>query len=76
MDAWETTYQHVLPGADPVLDWISGTALRPMLDRLDQDERAAFRADCAALLRRAYPRRPYGTLFPFRRIFVVARKPG
>ncbi|MEV4180857.1 trans-aconitate 2-methyltransferase [Streptosporangium canum] len=74
VDAWETTYLHVLPGDDAVLTWITGTALRPMLDRLDPDERDAFLGDCAALLNEAYPRRPYGTVFPFRRIFVVAQK--
>jgi trans-aconitate 2-methyltransferase len=74
VDAWETTYLHVLPGEDAVLRWITGTALRPMLDRLAPDEADAFLADLAAPLREAYPRRPYGTIFPFRRIFVVAQK--
>lgn len=73
VDAWETTYLHVLPGEDAVLRWITGTALRPMLDRLAPDEAEAFLGDCAALLNEAYPRRPYGTVFPFRRIFVVAQ---
>ncbi|RCG31258.1 trans-aconitate 2-methyltransferase [Sphaerisporangium album] len=77
VDAWETTYVHVLSGENAVLTWISGTALRPMLDRLAGDEpaREAFLADCARVLDKAYPSRPYGTPFPFRRVFVVARKP-
>ncbi|MDP9848887.1 trans-aconitate 2-methyltransferase [Streptosporangium lutulentum] len=74
VDAWETTYLHVLPGEDAVLRWVTGTALRPMLDRLTPDEAEAFLGDCAALLREAYPRGPHGTIFPFRRIFVVAQK--
>ena len=56
VDAWETTYLHVLPGEDAVLRWITGTALRPMLDRLAPDEADAFLADLAAPLREAYPR--------------------
>ncbi|MEU8198060.1 trans-aconitate 2-methyltransferase [Microbispora amethystogenes] len=72
VDAWETTYVHVLQGEDPVLNWVKGTALRPMLDRLPPERHAAFLADCARALREAYPPRPYGTLFPFRRIFAVA----
>ncbi|WP_405087103.1 trans-aconitate 2-methyltransferase [Microbispora sp. NBC_01389] len=72
VDAWETTYVHVLRGEDPVLNWVRGTALRPMLDRLPPERHAAFLADCARALREAYPPRPYGTLFPFRRIFAVA----
>ncbi|WP_248961725.1 trans-aconitate 2-methyltransferase [Sphaerisporangium perillae] len=77
VDTWETTYIHLLPGENAVLNWIMGTALRPMLDRIgpDQSRREAFLADCARALEEVYPREPYGTAFPFRRIFVVARKP-
>lgn len=76
VDAWETTYVHVLPGEDPVLGWVKGTALRPVLAALDDpDDRAEFTAEYAAVLRKAYPPRPAGTLFPFRRIFVVATTP-
>ncbi|TXK38277.1 trans-aconitate 2-methyltransferase [Nonomuraea sp. C10] len=74
VDAWETTYVHVLEGEDPVLGWVSGTALRPVLDRLDDRERARFTAELAERLARAYPAGSYGTPFPFRRIFVVAQK--
>jgi trans-aconitate 2-methyltransferase len=75
VDAWETTYLQVLPGADPVLDWVRGTALRPVLDALaDLAAREEFLAELAARLREAYPRGPHGTVFPFRRIFVVAGK--
>lgn len=73
-DVWETTYQHVLPGEDAVLEWVRGTALRPVLSELDGDELDAFLAVYAARLREAYPAGPFGTLMPFRRIFVVARR--
>lgn len=74
VDAWETTYVQVLHGEDPVLEWTKGTALRPVLTLLadDPEARDAFLADYAAVLRTAYPPTPYGTAFPFRRIFVVA----
>ena len=76
VDVWETTYLHRLTGADPVLQWISATALRPVRDALDADDYAAFRAELAPRLRAAYPPRPDGTTwFPFRRIFAVARVP-
>ncbi|MFE6778568.1 trans-aconitate 2-methyltransferase [Streptomyces sp. NPDC057702] len=76
VDAWETTYVQVLTGTDPVLDWVKGTALRPILTALaDEPEAAAdFLAEYRDLLRKAYPQGPYGTVFPFRRIFVVARR--
>lgn len=76
VDAWEATYSQVLPGEDPVLEWTRGTALRPVLDRLDADRAAEFEAEYAALLRVAYPRRDVGTVFAFRRVFAVAHAPG
>ena len=75
-DVWETTYLHVLTGPDPVLDWVRGTQLRPVLAQLGEDDRAAFTATYAAALSEAYPQRPDGTtLLPFRRIFAVGTRP-
>ncbi|MCD9144503.1 trans-aconitate 2-methyltransferase [Streptomyces albireticuli] len=77
VDAWETTYSHLLTGPDPVLDWTKGTALRPVLTALSGDPGATeeFLASYAELLRGAYAAGPHGTVFPFRRVFVVARRP-
>ncbi|MEU6718613.1 trans-aconitate 2-methyltransferase [Nonomuraea sp. NPDC046802] len=74
VDAWETTYVHVLHGENPVLDWVSGTALRPILDRLDPGEQRRFKQELGKSLGEVYPAQSYGTLFPFRRIFVVVQK--
>jgi trans-aconitate 2-methyltransferase len=76
VDVWETTYLHVLHGADPVLDWVRGTALRPVLAALADDPaaEAEFLSEYSARLRSAYPPGPHGTVLPFRRIFVVARR--
>lgn len=75
LDLWETEYLHVLDGDDPVVRWTMGTALRPLLDALDAAERPAFLAEYARRVAAAYPRRPDGrTLFPFRRLFLVARR--
>ena len=73
-DAWETTYQQVLQGPHPVLDWVRGTGLRPVLNALSTDAAAAFEAEYSARLDLAYPQRDFGTVFPFRRIFVVGQK--
>jgi len=75
VDAWETTYLHELNGQDAVLRWTSGTALRPILAVLDDEDAAQFSAEYAALLRAAYPADETGrVLFPFRRIFAVGRR--
>ncbi|MER6108709.1 trans-aconitate 2-methyltransferase [Streptomyces hirsutus] len=74
-DVWETTYVHLLQGEDPVLDWVKGTGLRPVLTALADDPgaRDAFVDEYRTALRAAYPAGPHGTPFPFRRIFAVAR---
>lgn len=74
VDAWETTYLHVLQGEDPVFDWISSTGARPVLQSLPEPARTRFVEEYSAALRVAYPREPHGTVLPFRRVFVVARR--
>ncbi len=78
-DVWETTYGQVLTGKDPVLEWVRGTALRPVLAKLNAAEAADFEADYARLVAQAYPSFEGAggdllTMFPFRRIFMVGRK--
>jgi trans-aconitate 2-methyltransferase len=76
VDAWETTYVHLLPatGPDhPVLSWVEGTALRPVRAALDDAAWAGFRAALTTRLAAAYPVHNGLCCFPFRRIFVVAR---
>jgi trans-aconitate 2-methyltransferase len=76
-DVWETTYLHVLTGEDPVLRWVGGTALRPVLAGLDEPAAESFTAEYAAALREAYPRRDDGTtVLPFRRVFAVGHRAG
>ena len=76
VDAWETTYLHILDGEDPVVEWVKGTALRPVLAALDELQAAEFLAEYRDRMRRAYPPRSFGTVLPFRRVFVVAQRPG
>jgi len=68
---WETTYHHELAGPDPVLEWVKGTTLRPVLESLDEDEQLEFISAYGRLLRETYPERDGTTLFPFKRLFVV-----
>ena len=74
LDIWETRYIQVLEGEDPVLEWVKGTGLRPVLEALEGEEKERFLAAYAARLRDLYPRRESGeTLFPFPRLFITAR---
>jgi trans-aconitate 2-methyltransferase len=73
LDLWETTYLHALQGEDAVVQWASGTSLRPFLDRLPGEMRAEYLRTYTEAVRPVYPRRADGTtLLPFRRLFLVA----
>lgn len=62
-----------LGGANPVVEWTRGTALRPYLDALDGPQRGAVLAAYAARIAEACPKQPDGrTLLPFRRLFFIA----
>ncbi len=74
VDAWETIYCHVLQGPQAVLEWVRGTTLRPLLAALSPPETESFLTAYGKLLDQAYPQHDFGTIFRFRRIFVVARK--
>jgi trans-aconitate 2-methyltransferase len=75
VNAWETTYVHVLTGQNPVLEWLQGTALRPLLERLGSEQQAFLDA-LASRLKAAYPQKGNVTLFPFPRLFFVASRQG
>jgi trans-aconitate 2-methyltransferase len=74
VDAWETTYLHVLSGPDPVTEWYKGTGLRPVLAGLEPERASEFVRQYGEKVRVAYPAAPFGTVLPFRRVFVVAHK--
>jgi trans-aconitate 2-methyltransferase len=71
VDAWETTYLHVLPGEDAVFDWISGTSLLPTRSALPEELFERFAEELRRRLRAAYPATGGRVVLPFRRIFVV-----
>jgi trans-aconitate 2-methyltransferase len=74
LDIWSTTYLQILEGNEPVYRWVSATGLRPYAQALSGSERETFLDTYRAGLRDAYPRRSDGkTLFPFQRLFAVAK---
>lgn len=76
IDLWQTQYCHVLNGTDAVYHWTSSTILRPVMAALPDDEaRATFTQKYKDRLNQVYPMREDGrTLFPFNRLFMIARK--
>ncbi|HPU52091.1 MAG TPA: methyltransferase domain-containing protein [Burkholderiaceae bacterium] len=75
LDIWETEYLQVLTGRDAVKEWTKGTWLKQFLDALPEPMRNDFEAAYARRVGAAYPPRADGrTLFPFRRLFIVASR--
>jgi trans-aconitate 2-methyltransferase len=73
VDIWRTTYEHVMPDAAAIVEWVKGTGLRPYLDGLTEGERAAYLSEYQAALELVYPAQIDGKrLFSFPRLFVVA----
>lgn len=75
IDMWSTTYHQVLEGPDPVLEWVRGSVLAPVVDALDEADRERFLDECSRGYRVAYPQEPNGTtILPFTRFFIVAQR--
>jgi trans-aconitate 2-methyltransferase len=74
VDAWQTTYQQILPGDTPILDWVRGSSMRPFLSVLSPEERIEFQNDYSDAIAGLYVRDEAGTIYPFHRTFVVAQK--
>jgi trans-aconitate 2-methyltransferase len=76
VNAWQTTYIHVLRGENPVLEWFKGTALRPFFALLEPEAAQRFLSDVGRRLQTAYPPTGNMTLLAFPRLFFVATRPG
>jgi trans-aconitate 2-methyltransferase len=75
LDIWEIEYLQVLKGENPVAEFVKGSWLKQFLDRLEEPERSTFETEYRARVRAAYPPEADGsTLFPFRRMFILAQR--
>lgn len=74
LDIWETEYLQILQGDNPIAEWTKGTWQRPLLAALDDAERPLFEAEYRKRIAENYPPRRDGkTLYPFRRLFIIAQ---
>ncbi|QLL16004.1 methyltransferase domain-containing protein [Pseudomonas chlororaphis] len=73
LDIWETEHLQVVEGQSPIFDWVKVSALRPVLLALDEQERQRFLDHYLAQVHQHYsPEGDGHTLFPFKRIFILA----
>jgi trans-aconitate 2-methyltransferase len=70
---WETTYYHILPSQEAILEWYRSTGLKPYLDVLPEEKKPEFEAEIMRDVRKAYPAQKDGTvIFRFPRLFFIA----
>jgi trans-aconitate 2-methyltransferase len=76
-EAWETRYTYLLPGTGRLVEYVSGSILRPVFALLDPAEGEQFRAEFAQRLSEAHPPRVIGgetvEVLSQRRVFAVGR---
>lgn len=67
---FEKVYAHVLPDAEALAEWTSGTALIPYLERMPKNMHAAFMERYVAALQEQFPNKP--VFYPFKRTLFSA----
>lgn len=73
-ELWQTTYFHVMPSHESILDWYRGTGMRPYLEQLSAGDGERFSQQVLERVREAYPVQPDGKiLFRFPRLFFLAK---
>ena len=77
VDVWHTVYQHPMASPSAIVEWVSGTGLKPFVERLPADLQPGYLAQYERRIAQAYrPRADGKLLLAFPRMFIVAqRKP-
>jgi trans-aconitate 2-methyltransferase len=73
---WSTTYYHILKSHEDLVAWYKSTAMKPFLERLASDDmRREFEQAVLTGCKEHYPPQADGRiLYPFKRLFFIARK--
>ena len=75
VDVWRTAYQHPMASAAAIVEWVSGTGLKPFVDPLPSELKSSYLAEYERRIARAYPARSDARLLlAFPRLFLVAQK--
>lgn len=74
LNIWQAEYLQIMDGPRAILDWVRSTAMRRYTEPLPSDElRKQFEQRCLERFEQYYPANDQGkTLFPYRRMFIVA----
>jgi trans-aconitate 2-methyltransferase len=75
INAWESTYFHLLSGTSPVVEWVKGSFLKPLLDQMPSEDKVKFLKIYTDKIAIHYPSQPNNTtILPFKRLFLVVTK--
>ena len=76
IEIWESDYIHVMDSHNSILEMIRSTGLRPYIDKLDsENDKKDFEELVFTDIKKAYPLKRNGkVLFPFQRLFIIAKK--
>jgi len=76
VEVWQTNYVHQFASSDRIVDFVKGTALIPYLDKLSDEGKEEFMGLLRRKTKEAYRPSANGmVLFPFERLFYVAKEP-
>lgn len=72
---WETTYYHIVPSAEYVVEWYKGSGLKPYLDMLSKEESTEFLKELTSEIEKTYSTQPDNSvILKMPRLFFTATK--